>query len=178
MMHKPASTAMTPFLFSLVLLMLASVASVFSLSAAPAFAGTSTLQPGYYVGPGDGATVIFHVLPNGQATLGALNIYGGAGWHPSPITAANIKAAGNTHTPGVFTGSLKKAGATGSYLFQLGTPVKKFSYCEYVITVKPVGLSFQQRHGFTSGCMYYHGASWSFDASMPHRRLKRDFSVH
>lgn len=172
--YKPENThvAQTFSFLSLFLLYLCIFAAYVFASAAPAFAGSLTLQDGYYVGPGDGCSIIFHVLPNDQqATLSALNTYGGAGWRPSPLTESNIKSAGITHAPGVYTGSLKKESVAGSYLFQLGTPLQKFSHCEYVVTVKPSGLAFQQRHGFTSGCMYYHSAAWSFDAVIPHRRL-------
>jgi hypothetical protein len=139
-----------------------------------AFAGTAaTIHPGYYVGPGDDATVVLHVLPNGTAVLGALNTYGGAGWHPSPITTAKLITIGNPRTPGAFKGSLEKMKG-GKYLFQLGTPAHKSSFCQYVIANKankPGDISFQRKPNSGMGCMYYHNASWGYRAVIKHRVL-------
>lgn len=121
---------------------------------APAMAAFNGIPEGYYVGPGDGATVIFHAHPDGRATIGAVVKSAGGKWRPTPP----------------WTGTLLSVFGPGHYLFVLGTPAHKYSYCIHSVTVTPKGLLIQPSKRYVktpAGCRYYHGASWGYSAPVP-----------
>lgn len=132
----------------------------FSLSLpALALAASNGIPAGYYVGPGDGSVVVFHVLPGGKKASVSV-----AETIPNlpPVTPKMVIGAA---THGEWTGTLNEA-SPGRYHFVLGTPAHPGSYCIHTVTVTPKGLLFREAHTakFQMGCVYYHGASWGYSA--------------
>lgn len=136
----------------------------FSISAS-ALAATNGTPTGYYVGMGDGALIVFHVIPGGKATLGAVETPTGGDWRPTPTTpSAVIGAAQVKH--GAYIGTLRKT-SPGHYRFVLGSPAHKISYCIHSVTITADGGLLLQQPKFQTGCMNYHGASWGYSAPVP-----------
>lgn len=134
---------------------------------ASAMAAPSSAPTGYYVGMGDGALIVFHPIPGGKASIGAVETPTGGGWRPTPATPkAVISAAQAKH--GAWIGVLRKA-SPGHYRFVLGSPAHQISYCIHsVIMEADGGLLLQQpaQPKFQTGCTYYHGASWGFSSPL------------
>jgi hypothetical protein len=126
-----------------------------------AVAASNSIPAAYYVGPGDGSVVVFHVFHNDKATIGAVESYTGGGWRPTPVTQKEVVSAAQTKH-GAWLGTLKKT-SPDHYRFVLGTPAHKNSYCIHSVTETPKGLLFQQQK-MQVGCMYYHGASWGYSS--------------
>jgi hypothetical protein len=139
------------------------VSSSLALSALGAFAASTVMASTlaihdgeYYVGPGDGSTVVFRPLPGGKAVIAPVETINTAKSRPKPFTKKMvIRSLKSGHT-----GTLKKV-SPGHYDFILGSPAKPESYCIHTVTVKPDGVLIQMPK-LQRGCMYYHGASWGY----------------
>jgi hypothetical protein len=120
-------------------------------------ASTPAIHDGeYYVGPGDGSTVVFRPLPGGKAVIAPVETINTAKSRLKPSTRKMVIQSAE----GGYTGILKKV-SPGHYDFILGSPAKPASYCIHTVTVKPNGVLIQEPK-LQRGCMYYHGASWGY----------------
>ncbi|MGK9452639.1 hypothetical protein ACSSZE_15480 [Acidithiobacillus caldus] len=142
-------------------------------------AGTipAKVQPGFYVGPGDGAKVVLYVMPGGKARIGAFDTYSGMGYHAKPVTPKLVKKAGlngwlSTYTYDPKTGEL-----------DVSTPVPagpgmSANACirEYRAVSADAFKNVGERtaHGSNNAievCGSFHGATWGY--SGPDTVLKR-----
>ncbi len=143
---------------------------VLSLLAVVPLSAFSAIQPGYYVGPGDGATVVLRVLPGDKkAVLGSFNEYQGMGYKPRPITPEMVKKAGEAKGVGPNgghpkIGDLKQIGKN-KYTLTMNLPSQGLPLCISEVVVTPQGLELGKDHP-AGNCIEYHGATWGYGHGM------------
>jgi hypothetical protein len=145
-------------------ILLSLVLSVFGVFAASnVMASTLAIHNGeYYVGPGDGSTVVFRPISGGKAVIAAAETLTTYNSRFKPVTKKMVIQSLKSG----YTGTLKKV-SPGHYDFILGSPAKPDSYCIHTVTMKSDGLLIQEPK-IQRGCMYYHGASWGFSNDLGH----------
>lgn len=135
------------------------------LSALVPLSAFANINPGYYVGPGDGAMVVIRVLPGGKkAVLGSFDEYQGIGYKSKPTTPQRVRSA--TATTGQYpnqVGTIKSVGH-GRYTLTM-MPDQRFGrpICVFDITKNAKGLVITG-HTPEKNCVEYHGASWGYGA--------------
>ncbi len=134
-----------------------------SSTAAVAAVPHSGIPAGYYLGQGDGAVVVFHVLPGGKQ--GVLAPVETGPDSSSTYSPQSVKKALHTWS---YKGKLTEV-SPGHYHFILGTQANPHSYCVHDVTVTPKGLYLQEARKHSMGCIHYHGASWGFSPPVPSR---------
>ncbi|MCR1346314.1 hypothetical protein NRY68_11135 [Acidithiobacillus ferrooxidans] len=143
------------------------LATVAVLAPVLSTAADASIPAGYYVGPGDGATTVLHVLGNGKASIGSIPVNQNAS---QPSQKEVISAT----QKGAWMGSFHRA-SNGHYHFTLNRPYPN-THCVHTVIPSAGGLLFRQKSGkFQMGCSFYHGASWGYTA--PNHSILRPYDV-
>ena len=148
-----------------------------AMSASPAWAveaatANSGLKLGYYVGSGDGAQVVLHLMPGNKAVLGSFNDYSGMGFKPQPVTSKLSRSGGSKKNGWASTYSYNPT----SHVLTLSTSLAPKMVCvrKYQVLAGNKLNPLAPERNMACGTM--HGASWSYTPPMKNQYLKWMFN--